>query len=155
MENSLEHPFAGMRTLQRIREDPFRAENVLLKLRENPRTLESVSIDNECNDKTKDLYEFLSKVINSEAYLDIELSDEVVKSACNDNEMLEIRESLSRKYTNGLIANGETKKIVNEVLSLSNRANELLAAARLCISETQSNCSTDETKCTLELKNLA
>lgn len=135
MENS-EQSFAGQRVLQRIEEEPRSSEAALIELRQEPKVSEAVAAElaSSYGEKTEDLYRFLGSVIDDRRlYLDIELSDNAVEAAANDEEMTRILGNLSLKYSGAFGVNREQQSLHDEVVSRSRRANELLAAARLSI----------------------
>lgn len=129
--------FNGQRVIDRITEQPLLASSLLEALRENPFDSDDQSnqIAQKYGKEAQDLHTFLGSIIrNRDLYLAIELDDQVIEVAAQDR-----AQQQPTNFNRGLLIKNKTKdelsldelSRIEEKQVFSNRANELLALARL------------------------
>lgn len=121
--------FVSARVVERIKENPYLASSILEALRDNPTNneQEQKEIIAKHGNEGHALYSFLGMVIKDrELYLSIEVSDAAIKEASNrPQQQINVR----------TLKDGPYAAEHAEKLTQSNRANELLAMARIAIAE--------------------
>jgi hypothetical protein len=127
--------FNGQRVIDRITEQPFLASRLLEALREDPFESDDQSnqIEQEYGKEAQDLHTLLGSIIrNRDLYLAIDLDDQVIEAAAQD-----LAQQQQTNSSQGLTKNNKDElspdelKRIEEKQALSNRANELLALARI------------------------
>jgi len=141
MENGQEiTDIAAQRVIERINEQPNLAIAVLTELREVPKYSSSAAnqIEQDHGFEGREFYQFLGEVIaNRDLYLEIDIGEAAINVAAQDPAMNQIARNLEIKAS---ILTEEAKEKINqakEQLTLSKRANELLALARIIVSFSQ------------------
>lgn len=126
--------FAGQRVIDRIVEQPIVASYLLEDLREDP--IHSQDKLNLIKDKyggeAQALYSFLGSVIRDrDLYLEIDFDQSVIELASQDPRQQQLANELRQEGHKIAKRSQEELAKAKEKLTLSNRANELLALARL------------------------
>jgi len=139
--------FNGQRVIDRITEQPLLASSLLEALRENPFDSDDQSnqIAQKYGKEAQDLHTFLGSIIrNRDLYLAIELDDQVIEVAAQDRARQQ-----PTNFNRGLLIKNKTKdelsldelSRIEEKQVFSNRANELLALARLATLNNQATAN--------------